>query len=138
MTGKTPILNMPSNEIRLNPVPILSDFGKQCREAVARYDANLECIKLRDADTQDILHEIELSGNKNARDGYKLYYKLKVVREDRRRAKVENEVLEPLVQWLAANKQTMNQLAQIQGKCGTKQRVVANRKYTPKGDILDQ
>ena len=138
MNGKHLVFNMPSNEKQLDPVPIISDFGKQCKEAVARYNANIECIKCRDDDTQDILHEIELSSSKNASEGYKLYRKLKYVREDRRRAKNENELLEPLVQWIAANKQTMNQLSQIQGKCNTKQQVIANRIYTPRGDILEQ
>ena len=135
--SKDVITTMPSNDERFDPVTAIRGFNKSCQDAVSRYNSNIECIHMRDQDTQDILHEIELSGSKNAREGYKLYRKLKLVREDRRRAKNENEVLEPLVQWLQANKQFQNQLAQIQGKCGSKQQVIANRKYSPRGNILE-
>lgn len=135
--SKDMIVTMPSNDERFDPVTVIRGFNKSCQDAISRYNSNIECIHMRDQDTQDILHEIELSGSKNAREGYKLYRKLKLVREDRRRAKNENEVLEPLVQWLQANKQFQNQLAQIQGKCGSKQQVIANRKYSPRGNILE-
>lgn len=98
----------------------------------------MNVLPFRDQDTQDILHEIELSEGKSASEGYKLYRKLKLVREDRRRAKAENEILEPFVQWLQQNQRTCEQLAQIQGKCSTKQQVIAKRRYTPRGDILSK
>lgn len=132
------ITDMPSVEEQLDPVSFIRSFNKTCQEVISRYSGNSECIHKRDLDTQDILHEIELSGYKNAREGYKLYKKLKLVREDRRRAKAENEVLEPIVTWLQSNKQVRDQLAKVQGQCATKQQVIANRKYTPRGDIVSK
>lgn len=132
------ITDMPSVDDQIDPVPFIRTFNKSCGEVLARYSGNEECIRLREQDTQDILHEIELSGFKNAREGYKLYKKLKIVREDRRRAKAENEVLRPFVEWLNSNKQVRDQLGRVQGQCSSKQQLIANRKYVPRGDILEK
>lgn len=134
----TLIKDMPSSEKTFNPIGTIKEFNKSCAEIITRYEGNIECIRKRDGDTQDILHEIELSGAKNARDGYVLYKKLKLVREDRRRAKDENEILEPFVQWIKKNnKPVNNELAQVQGRCSTKQKQMENRIYHPRGDILN-
>ena len=132
------IVDMPSMDEMLNPVAFIRSFNKSCGEVISRYNFNEECIQRRENDTQDILHEIELSGYKNAREGYKLYKKLKLVREDRRRAKAENEVLKPLIDWLAVNKQLRDQLGKVQGQCSTKQQLIAKRIYTPRGDIVSK
>lgn len=132
------ISEMPSVSEPLDPVSFIRSFNRSCGEVLSRYSGNEECIHLRDQDTQDILHEIELSGFKNAREGYKLYKKLKIVREDRRRAKAENEVLKPIVDWLTVNKQVRDQLGRVQGQCSSKQQLIANRKYAPRGDILEK
>lgn len=135
---KNPITTMPSCELAIDPVDMIRTFNKSCQEVMARYSGNEECVHYRDQDTQDLLHEIELSGPKNAREGYKLYRKLKLVREDRRRAKSENEVLAPLVAWIQNNKQVSDQLSRIQGQCSTKQQVISKRQYAPRGDILNK
>lgn len=132
------IVDMPSMDEMLNPVAFIRSFNKSCGEVINRYNFNEECIQRRENDTQDILHEIELSGYKNAREGYKLYKKLKLVREDRRRAKAENEVLKPLIDWLTVNKQLRDQLGKVQGQCSTKQQLIAKRIYTPRGDIVSK
>ncbi len=42
------------------------------------------------------------------------------IRRDRRRAKDENEILLPLIEYLDSNPKLRNQLALVQGKCATK------------------
>lgn len=61
------------------------------------FEGNRKIINRCDKETQDILHEIELSDNKTTVDGYKLYKALREVRRLRRKCKDENELIEPIV-----------------------------------------
>lgn len=64
------------------------------------YEENYETVNRCDKEAQDLLHEIELSEKQTKAGGYKLYEMLREVRRERRRAKDENELLQPLVEAL--------------------------------------
>ncbi len=59
------------------------------------FEYNRDAIKLKEQETQDLLHEIEL-GNLDAVQRIQVFNQLREVRQERRRMKDENEALEPL------------------------------------------
>jgi hypothetical protein len=65
-----------------------------------------------DSETQDLLHEAELS-KMNASEGFTLAAKLQEVRQRRRRNKNEQEALKPLKEWSDKHKQTAIDLYKV-------------------------
>jgi hypothetical protein len=61
------------------------------------FEQNYETVNRCDKEAQDLLHEIELSEKQTKAGGFKLYKELREVRRERRRARDENELLQPLV-----------------------------------------
>lgn len=62
------------------------------KEIKQRYETNVKQCEYKDYETQDLLHEIEL-GTLNAAQRIKLFNELRRVRQERRNAKDENELL---------------------------------------------
>ena len=80
-----------------------------------RYRLNEDIYKEANDEIQDILHDIELSKPKNARDGYACYKALREARIRRRQAKEENEVLKGLYDFTQTQNTLASKLAQIKG-----------------------
>lgn len=125
---------MPSYEEKIDPISPIKNFNAFIRDATSRYEYNLETIKKREEDTQDILHEIEFGEDKDISDIYELYMRLKAIRQDRRQAKTENESLESLITWCKeSGKNITSILGNIQGDCKKIIDRQKNRVYTPRG-----
>lgn len=77
-----------------------------------------------DFDVQNILHEIELSENKNAADGYKLYVKLRTALRRRRRVKNSAEFLS------AMSKRDFGEA--VHGLAGDIKNLKKEKRYTPR------
>lgn len=120
----------------LQPVDQIRAFLDFARSAVTRYEENERRWQEYDQETQDLLHVIELSDNLNASKGYDMYRRLAAVRRERRQCKNEMDLLKPVYDFFA-DKQTINQLAQVQGKCRACKETVDSRSYTLRTNVMD-
>lgn len=102
-------------------------------EVKRTYEYNYEEINLRDKETQDLLHDIEM-GNHNTAKLVKLAKELQRARKERRLMKEENECLEPLYNFLGRPEwgKVKIDLYKIQTAIARTMEVQANRKYMPK------
>ena len=107
----------------------LKSFCAFARQALARYQSNAQAVSLCDQLTQDILHDIELSPGKNAAQGYAAYSQLRKARQERRRAKTENFLLNPLKAFLDESPALLNQLSKLQGECRLAKERAARFRY---------
>lgn len=120
----------------LQPVDQIRSFLEFARSAVTRYEENERRWQEYDQETQDLLHVIELSDNLNASKGYDMYRRLAAVRRDRRQCKNEMDLLKPVYDFFS-DKQTINQLAQVQGKCRVCKETVDSRSYTLRTNVME-
>lgn len=102
------------------------------KDVISTYEYNQTIIKQTELEQTDLEHEIELGGPKNARDGYKLYKELRDVRQRRRKAKDENDLLEELYDFLKTQQNFKNKISQIQGSTAKVYNKQQNRTYTPR------
>lgn len=112
----------------------IEDFLRFLREAEEKFNiAQEEEIELNNQ-TQDILHFLELE--KHPYHEYaKLAKKLKMVREERRKAKDYIQETGPIITWLENNRQTIKNLEQLLGTVRKAEKSTANRIYIPKSSI---
>jgi len=99
---------------------------------IRTYENNIDVIKQSDNETQDLLHEIELSAPKNVCDGFRFYKELREVRNRRRQAKDENDVLEEFYSFAKTQHDTKNKLRNIQGNSQKIANTKEVRNYKPK------
>lgn len=121
----------------LSAVENTKEFLAFARSVISRYEGDQRRQEELEAETQDLLHVMELSKNLNASEGYKLYAKLASIRRERRACKNEVEMLKPLYEYLQ-DRRIINDLAQIQGKCSASRDVVSRRQYTLRTDVMRQ
>jgi hypothetical protein len=96
------------------------------------YEQNFEIVNRCDKETQDLLHEIELSENQSTAGAYRLYKALRDVRRERRRAKEENELLQPLVDALKQQETFRLKLYKVHDRIKELARQQSERTYTPR------
>lgn len=120
------------------PEESLSDFVKFCNSVISRYEENERLESECDAQTQDILHKIELGDDLGVVDGYKIYKLLRNVRRKRRQCKNQNDYYRPTYEYCVANRQVFNQLSQVQGRTKTIKSGIQSRQYTTRTSILDE
>lgn len=95
------------------------------------YDSNYDNVKVKEAETQDLLHEIELS-NFNASQGCILAKELQKVRRERRKMKDENELLFYLYDMVKKNPGFKNTLINVHKNIKKKERDINERYYKAK------
>jgi hypothetical protein len=83
-----------------NPVNQVKNFTDNMSSIISTYEQNLRIIEEKERELSDIGHEIELSAKKNVVEGYKIYSEERNVRKTRRQAKDENEILQPIYEYL--------------------------------------
>ena len=83
------------------------------------------------------MHFIELADGANARDGYKLYRKIRLLRQKRRQLKKENELLRPVYTLVTSDKKLTNDLNKLLGDCRNEKSKIENRQYIPRTDVLE-
>lgn len=124
-----------------HPEETLRQFAKFLREVPARY-AYLQALEQECNDqTQDLLHFIELTGNKNASQGYAIYKKLSEIRRERRSCKEELELLAPVMDYihdLGDLNRFLGLTGTAQGKCRQAREALLGRTYRPRTHILDE
>lgn len=115
-----------------NPLENINNIINSYNKTIKTYEENLLIIKKAEDETQDLLHEIELSKSKDLYNGYLIYKYLKECREKRRQAKEENELLEEFYQFSKTQTDTTNKLQKIRGHIQTIRTAQQNRVYRPK------
>lgn len=126
-TDKT---NIHKNDIK----NIFGDLIWLLRNAQKQFDSNYEAVGTKDLESQDILHKIELN-NFNARDGFKLARKLQIVRQERRRLKDNNFILNHLLSFISKNKNLLQDLQKTVSSVIEAEKAQNERQYYPRSNI---
>lgn len=82
-------------------------------------------------ETQDLLHLLELTSF-NASEGYNISRQLKDIRQERRRIKNENEMIEPLANVLKKFKNNLQELDKVVGDIRNVKSRLNQRRYHPR------
>jgi hypothetical protein len=122
----------------MNSGAIVSNFLSFLESLSNRYAYNSNLQQSCENDQEDLLHEIELGADKNAYDGYRIYNKIREVRNIRRTCKDENEILQPIVDYLKRNQQLFADLDKLHKVCNGKMVVLSKRKYLLRGNVVRQ
>lgn len=120
----------------LHPEEKIKSFCADIRSMLSRYEYDKERLSDLDCQMQDLLHYIELSGDKNANAGYKLYKQIAIVRRERRACKNEIDLLQSVYD-MFHDTNFLNRLAEVQGKCRAAKQIMDNRGYTVRTDVLE-
>ena len=112
-----------------------SQFMEFLRQCEADYSMAQGIQTDAEAETQDILHELELE-EITYHEYARLSKALKEVRIKRREAKDIAEQLEPLVVWETQNNKTIKELEKVLGEMRKAEKSKQNRHYNPKTDIV--
>lgn len=132
-----PVLHSEEEYDSLHPEETLKNFCSKVREMVSRYDADREELSRLENEMQDLLHYMEMSKNKNANEGFKLYKKLREVRKQRRIRKNEIELLRPVYEMFTETK-ILDQMGNLQGQCKSIKQSIDNRGYFVRTDTLSE
>ena len=128
-------LSRESNFDSLCPEEKIRDFLTFARAVVSRYEDDERLQSDSEAQTQDLLHYMELSDNMNAAEGFGMYKKLTDVRRIRRDCKNEIDLLKPVYDFLVSG-DLIKQLEQLQGKCRIGKQTISGRQYTLRTDVM--
>ena len=131
-----PILTDTIDYDTMHPDEIIQNFSAAVRNMLARYQYNKEEYSRAEQEMQDILHYIEMSADKNANVGFKLYKQLAEVRRRRRVCKNEMDLLQPIYDSFSGGEK-LNALAQILGTVRAAKQTINSRAYTLRTDILE-
>lgn len=115
-----------------SPEQLVTSMLTMIADIDKRYNENHEIISRTDKETQDLLHEIEFA-KFNGVQGYWLAKKLQEVRQDRRKAKNENEQLWYLYKDVFGNNPAFkNALTNAHRNIKRKEQEQDERSYTPR------
>lgn len=109
-------------------------FLRQCQEDFSIAESLQDDTE---AETQDILHKLELEEN-TYHEYARLSKTLKKVRIERRKAKDTIEQLGPLVTWVAQNSKIIKELEKVLGEMRKAEKNIQYRHYNPKTDIVNE
>jgi hypothetical protein len=104
------------------------------QKVIQRYESNIQTIKQTEEELNDIYHECELSEPKNVYQGYLMYKAIREIRQKRRTAKNENELLQNMYELLKSQQgqQFKKSIQSIQGSSITVSEAQDRRVYLPK------
>ena len=100
-----------NGELHLLPSMILNLFI----DLKERYEYNYKMVGECDYKTQDILHEIEML-NYDVFRGFKIYKELQATRQTRRQCKDENELLDPIYNYISSLQNCEGKLRKVSEK----------------------
>ena len=109
-------------------------FIRQCQEDFSIAESLREGTE---AETQDILHKLELE-DISYHEYARLSKVLKKVRIERRKAKDTIEQLGPLVTWVAQNNKVIKELEKVLGEMRKAEKNMCYRHYNPKTNIVNE
>lgn len=113
----------------------LEQFLDFLKSAESQLDQATTGQQEAEAETQDILHALELE-NHSYHEAASLARKLAKVRQTRRQEKDIVAQLTPVVEWTRENDAAVRSLQRLLGDLRKVERSTQNRFYTPRTDIL--
>lgn len=104
------------------------------QQVIQTYENNLEIIKKTEDELNDLMHEAEFSAPKDMYKGYLIYKDIRDLRQKRRCAKRENELLKEMYDFLndAQAQSFKTKMQQIQGHAAKINNTQDNRMYQPR------
>ena len=111
-------------------------FLKFLREVKEDYHIAVSSEKEADAQTQDLLHTVEL-GKNSYHDMAKIAKLIKDVRQNRRKAKDTKIKCECIVSWTEENGKVIKSFERLPGEVRKTGKSLENRSYFPKTDIVE-
>ena len=115
----------------------LDEFLTFLRDCDQEHEAASAAEEELNAQTQDLLHCLELTDNKY-HDLARISKALGAVRQERREAKDKEMILEPITEWIQQNGRTIKELERLLGAVRKAERNTEGRIYTPRTDIVDK
>lgn len=115
----------------MNQIESLNNFLEILNSMEKDWDDLQDKIVKAEKEIQDLLHEIELS-KFDVQRGYRLAKELQEVRQRRRAAKEQRELLQPLRDWLLGNQKQKIDLFKVLTKMKNVEQIQAARVYTPR------
>lgn len=107
------------------------------RQAKREYQIAITEEREKDAESQDLVHRLELNNN-TYHDMAKIAKTITKVRRERRQAKDRQQVLKPVTDWICQNTRVMKSLEELLGAVRRAEKALEGRTYTQKTDILKQ
>lgn len=121
----------------LNPEEAIKAFIIFLNDAKSRYDEDLRLIEEYQLQKQDLDHYAEMAENLDRTAGHAYYRKVRDMWRNRRQCKNEAELLKPVIDFLESNKEALNQLAQVLGRCRMAKETIDQREYIVRTSILE-
>ena len=121
---------------QLDALEIIEEFNHLLKEAEQLFNENESIRKESDARLTDLLHYAELHENLSASQGYRVYKQITDARRERRRAKNENELLEPLLDFIRQNPKLVNDVGTLLGRLRGTKRCIDQRIYQARTKII--
>lgn len=119
---------------RIFPLPYFKDFLKFIDSVKSYYNiANDELAEQNDnlCDIEHMLELEELTYHEQAR----LAKLEKEIRQNRRRAKDNIAVLQPIIDYIEKHPSMINELRNVQGQVNKQEKILKNRSYTKRGTL---
>lgn len=113
----------------------IEEFLAYIRQAKEQNQFAKNTEREKENETQDILHRLELSNDKYHITA-KLAKKLREVRQERRHAKDTVSLTEPILAWSENNKPAIRSLEKLLGELRKSEKLIENRFYTAKTDVM--
>lgn len=114
----------------------IEDFLNFLDETEELYSTQRQTLQDRNEDQEDLLHYIEL-GKADGKARLALYSKLQETRRERRKAKNDISLCEPIAEWAAKNTSAINSLRNLLGAVRKIEKRQESRSYAVRGHILD-
>lgn len=121
---------MASNIVNNYSTTIVTIF----QDVIKTYEKNIEVIKQTEDEINDINHECELSKPKDMYSGYLMYKTIRELRQRRRTAKNENELLQDMYDFMKSPQaqQFKSKIQSIQGCSAKVYDAQEHRMYVPR------
>lgn len=117
---------------------IVNNYGSTItqifKDVIYTYEHNIEVIKEKEEELNDLYHEAEFGNPKDMYQGWVLYKAIREARICRRTAKEENEVLQDLYDYFKSQhgQNFKNKIQDIQGKSVKLRAAQESRVYHPR------
>lgn len=123
-----------NNKLVSSNISLFLNYVEKCRSA---YQYCYEQVNLKDKETQDILHKLELD-NLHYKERAVLATQLQKIRKERRIMKDEVEELAAFIEWINNNTTAINKLKEVLGETRKQENYHANRVYHPRVNNNEQ